>query len=85
MSSRMLRSGIRSEIFDLPVPSRHGKERQKLERHYLQYLATLMRTRKLLSRTEGASAVGRQWRVVRHRMSGEEVGQRLTLDRFWGT
>lgn len=23
----MLRSGIRSEIFDLPVPSRHGKER----------------------------------------------------------
>lgn len=23
----MLRSGIRSEILDLPVPSRHGKER----------------------------------------------------------
>lgn len=34
MSSRMLRSGIRSEIFDLPVPSRHGKERQKSERDY---------------------------------------------------
>ena len=29
MSSRMLRSGIRSEILDLPVPSRHGKEKQK--------------------------------------------------------
>ncbi|KAK8574539.1 hypothetical protein V6N12_062229 [Hibiscus sabdariffa] len=27
--TRMLRSEIRSEIFDLPVPSRHGKERQK--------------------------------------------------------
>lgn len=34
MSSRMLRSEIRSEIFDLPVPSRHGKERQKEERNY---------------------------------------------------
>ncbi|CAA6666469.1 unnamed protein product [Spirodela intermedia] len=34
MSSRMLRSGIRSESFDLPVPCRHGKERQKLERDY---------------------------------------------------
>lgn len=33
MSSRMLRSEIRSEIFDLPVPSRHGKERQKEERN----------------------------------------------------
>nr|GEZ70800.1 hypothetical protein [Tanacetum cinerariifolium] len=31
---RMLRSEIRSEIFDLPVPSRHGKERQKEERNY---------------------------------------------------
>ncbi|GJU38579.1 DNA polymerase-like protein [Tanacetum coccineum] len=30
----MLRSEIRSEIFDLPVPSRHGKERQKEERNY---------------------------------------------------
>ncbi|KAL8267774.1 hypothetical protein R6Q59_001572 [Mikania micrantha] len=30
---RMLRSEIRSEIFDLPVPSRHGKERQKEERN----------------------------------------------------
>lgn len=29
----MLRSEIRSEIFDLPVPSRHGKERQKEERN----------------------------------------------------
>lgn len=27
MSSRMLRSKIQSEILDLPVPSRHGKER----------------------------------------------------------
>lgn len=36
MSSRMLRSGIRSEILDLPVPSRHGKERfcSKKERDY---------------------------------------------------
>nr|QGW48455.1 hypothetical protein [Raphanus sativus] len=32
MSSRMLRSKIRSKIFDLPFPSRHGKERQKSER-----------------------------------------------------
>lgn len=30
----MLRSEIQSEIFDLPVPSRHGKERQKKERNY---------------------------------------------------
>jgi hypothetical protein len=30
----MLRSEIRSEIFDLPVPSRHGEERQKEERNY---------------------------------------------------
>nr|GEY18453.1 hypothetical protein [Tanacetum cinerariifolium] len=30
----MLRSKIRSEIFDLPVPSHHGKERQKEERNY---------------------------------------------------
>jgi hypothetical protein len=30
----MLRSEIQSEIFDLPVPSRHGKERQKEERNY---------------------------------------------------
>lgn len=30
----MLRSEIRSEIFDLPVPSRHGKERQKEEIDY---------------------------------------------------
>jgi hypothetical protein len=29
MSSRMLRSGIRSEILDLPVPSHHGKEIRK--------------------------------------------------------
>lgn len=28
MSSRMLRSGIQSEILYLPVPSRHGKERR---------------------------------------------------------
>ena len=34
MSSRMLRSGIRSEILDLPLPCRHGKERQKEERDY---------------------------------------------------
>lgn len=34
MSSRMLRSEIRSEIFDLPVPSRHGKKKKKEERDY---------------------------------------------------
>lgn len=31
----MLRSEIRSEIFYLPVPSRHGKERQKERRKRL--------------------------------------------------
>lgn len=30
----MLRSEIRSEILDLPVPSRHGKDKKKEERNY---------------------------------------------------
>lgn len=43
MSSRMLRSEIRSEIFDLPVPSRHGKEiRKKLERDYSLRACTVL-------------------------------------------
>ncbi|GJZ01872.1 hypothetical protein Tco_0519833 [Tanacetum coccineum] len=65
--SMMLRSEIQSEIFDLPVPSHHGKERQKEERNYSLFSCPippvpkmhLLRPRKRLLCQPGITALTR--------------------------
>lgn len=71
MSSRMLRSEIRSEIFDLPVPSRHGKERQKEEIDYSLRACQPVPEMHLLRPRETSMPAGNNDSVMKE--SGEDI------------